>query len=86
MKEASRQALTASQYRLEGDAPGRTAASAEKARMPAETSNALRALGWNIVEGELWSGTHAIQVTPKGLVGGADPREEGKAVALPALP
>jgi gamma-glutamyltranspeptidase/glutathione hydrolase len=59
---------------------------AEKARMPAETSNALRALGWNIVEGELWSGTHAIQVTPKGLVGGADPREEGKAIALPAAP
>ncbi len=59
---------------------------AEKSRMPAETSNALRALGWNIVEGELWSGTHAIQVTPKGLVGGADPREEGKAIALPALP
>ena len=29
MKEASRQALTASQYRLEGDAPGRTAASAD---------------------------------------------------------
>ena len=59
---------------------------AETSRMPAETSNALRALGWNIVEGELWSGTHAIHVTPTGLVGGADPREEGKAIALPAKP
>lgn len=56
----------------------------EKSRMPAETSAALRGLGWKIVEEDLGSGTHVIQVTPQGLIGGADPREEGKAVALPA--
>lgn len=54
----------------------------EAARMPAAISSGLRALGWNIVEGELLSGTHVIQVTPQGLVGGADPRLEGRAVAL----
>lgn len=57
---------------------------AEKGRMPPATSDAMRKLGWNVVEQDLWSGTHVIQVTPDGLVGGADPREEGKAVALPA--
>lgn len=56
----------------------------ETSFMAPEMSAALRALGWNIVEGELYSGTHAIQVTPQGLVGGADPRLEGQAVVLPA--
>ena len=55
----------------------------EKGRMAPAISDALRKLGWKIVEDELWSGTHVIQVTPHGLVGGADPREEGKAIALP---
>lgn len=55
----------------------------EKGRMAPAMSDALRKLGWKIVEDELWSGTHVIQVTPHGLVGGADPREEGKAIALP---
>lgn len=56
----------------------------ERARMAPAMSDALRKLGWKIMEDELWSGTHVIQVTPHGLVGGADPREEGKAIALPA--
>ena len=41
-------------------------------------------LGWRMTPEDLNSGTHVILVTPQGLVGGADPREEGKAVALPA--
>lgn len=54
----------------------------EAGLMPAAISKGLRQLGWNIVEGELLSGTHVIQVTPQGLVGGADPRLEGRAVQL----
>jgi len=57
----------------------------EKGRMTPAMSDALRKLGWGIVEDPLWSGTHVIQVTPQGLLGGADPRLEGRAVALPAL-
>lgn len=56
----------------------------EQARMDPAMSEALRKLGWKIVDAPLYSGTHAIQVTPNGLAGGADPREEGKAIALPA--
>ncbi len=55
----------------------------EKSYMAPAMADALRKLGWNIVEDALGSGTHVIQVTPNGLVGGADPREEGKAIALP---
>lgn len=54
----------------------------EAGRMPAAISAGLRQLGWSIVEGELLSGTHVIQVTPQGLLGGADPRLEGRAVQL----
>lgn len=57
---------------------------AEKGFMDPAMAGELRKLGWNIVEDGLWSGTHVVQVTPQGLLGGADPREEGKAVALPA--
>jgi gamma-glutamyltranspeptidase/glutathione hydrolase len=53
---------------------------------PADLLQALRGLGWQITDGGLYSGTHVIQVTPQGLVGGADPRLEGKAAALPAQP
>lgn len=56
----------------------------EASRMPKEMANALRGLGWRMTPEGLYSGTHIILVTPQGLVGGADPREEGKAVALPA--
>ena len=55
-------------------------------RMSPEMLEALRGLGWQITDGGLYSGTHVIQVTPQGLVGGADPRLEGKAAALPAQP
>ena len=56
----------------------------EISRMPKEISDALSGLGWRMTPEGLYSGTHVIQVTPQGLVGGADPREEGKALALPA--
>ncbi len=59
---------------------------AEAGYVPAPTIEAMRQRGWTIVEGPLWSGTYAIQVTPEGLIGGADPRQEGKAIALPAQP
>jgi gamma-glutamyltranspeptidase/glutathione hydrolase len=52
--------------------------------LPPEISSALGKLGWNIVPDDLYSGTHVILVTPQGLAGGADPREEGVAKALPA--
>jgi gamma-glutamyltranspeptidase/glutathione hydrolase len=54
----------------------------ERARMPAATSDALRRLGWDVVDSDLYSGTHVIQVTPDGLLGGADPRLEGTAAKL----
>lgn len=56
----------------------------ERGRMPASMVEALRRLGWNVIEADMYGGTHAIQVTPDGLRGGADPRLEGVAVALPA--
>ena len=56
----------------------------ETSRLPKEVSDALLALGWRMTPDDLYSGSHMIQVTPQGLLGGADPREEGKAVALPA--
>ena len=56
----------------------------ETSRMAPSMTDALRKLGWKIVDEGLYSGTHVIQVTPNGLAGGADPREEGVAIALPA--
>lgn len=53
---------------------------AERGRLPAAIIDGLRQLGWNVVESDLYSGTHLIQVTADGLVGGADPRLEGRAV------
>jgi gamma-glutamyltranspeptidase/glutathione hydrolase len=58
----------------------------EQSRMAPAIAGELRRRGWNVVEDALLSGTHAIQVTPAGLVGGADPRLEGRAVALPSQP
>lgn len=51
----------------------------EKARMASAITAALRARGWNLVDDVPISGTHVILVTPQGLLGGADPREEGAA-------
>jgi gamma-glutamyltranspeptidase/glutathione hydrolase len=56
----------------------------ERGRMPAATIDALLRRGWDVVESDLYSGTHLIHVTPDGLVGGADPRLEGRAVKLAA--
>jgi gamma-glutamyltranspeptidase/glutathione hydrolase len=57
---------------------------AERGRMPRATIEALRGLGWDVIEADMYGGTHVIQVTPDGLRGGADPRLEGVATALPA--
>lgn len=54
----------------------------ERGRMPAAITQALRQLGWSVVEADMYGGTHLIQVTPEGLVGGADPRLEGRAEAV----
>lgn len=44
----------------------------------AELKPALEAKGHKVVLRDLNSGIHAIEVTDKGLLGGADPRREGK--------
>ena len=49
----------------------------EQGRWPAATLEALRARGHEVVERELTSGLQAIQITPSGWSGGADPRREG---------
>jgi gamma-glutamyltranspeptidase/glutathione hydrolase len=49
----------------------------ERGRFPARTLDALRALGHAVIEIELTSGLQAIQRTPEGWFGGADPRREG---------
>jgi gamma-glutamyltranspeptidase/glutathione hydrolase len=56
----------------------------ETSRMAPTMVEALKRLGWKIGGDGLYSGTHVIQVTPNGLVGGADPRLEGVAKGLPA--
>jgi len=56
--------------------------SIEAARMPQPMSDKLKALGWRVSLDPHYSGTHAILVTPQGLLGGADPRLEGQAIAL----
>ena len=49
----------------------------EAGRFPAATAEALRARGHIVSEMELTSGLQAIQRTPGGWYGGADPRREG---------
>ena len=49
----------------------------EEKRFPASTVEALRARGHEVREQELTSGLQAIQRTPTGFFGGADPRREG---------
>jgi gamma-glutamyltranspeptidase/glutathione hydrolase len=49
----------------------------EAGRFPAATVEALRARGHRVIEVELTSGLQAIQRTPAGWHGGADPRREG---------
>jgi gamma-glutamyltranspeptidase/glutathione hydrolase len=49
----------------------------EKGRFPQATVQALQARGHAVVETELTSGLQALQRTPQGGFGGADPRREG---------
>jgi|CXWK01.1.fsa_nt_gi gamma-glutamyltranspeptidase/glutathione hydrolase len=49
----------------------------EAGRFPAATVEALRARGHRVIETALPSGVQAIQRTPAGWHGGADPRREG---------
>lgn len=49
----------------------------EKGRFPAATAEALKARGHQVVEADLTSGLQALQRTPGGWFGGADPRREG---------
>ncbi|MGV6847328.1 MAG: gamma-glutamyltransferase [Marinibacterium sp.] len=45
-----------------------------------DLAGSLAGLGYDIKERALTSGLHAIEITPTGLLGGADPRREGVAV------
>ena len=49
----------------------------EKGRFSTATIDALKARGHDVVEADLTSGLQAIQRTPRGWFGGADPRREG---------
>ncbi len=49
----------------------------ERGRFPAATLQALQARGHAVQEVELTSGVHAVQRTPRGWAGAADPRREG---------
>ncbi|SDK02294.1 gamma-glutamyltransferase [Pseudomonas indica] len=49
----------------------------EAGRFPAATVEALKARGHQVSETEMTSGLQAIQRTPQGWFGGADPRREG---------
>ena len=49
----------------------------EEQRFPADTIAQLNARGHQVTELALPSGIQAIQSTPQGLFGGADPRREG---------
>lgn len=49
----------------------------EEKRFPEQTLKALQARGHEVREMPLPSGLQAIEVTPKGFFGGADPRREG---------
>ncbi len=49
----------------------------ERGQFPPATLQALRERGHNVIEFDLTSGLQAIQRTPTGWYGGADPRREG---------
>jgi gamma-glutamyltranspeptidase/glutathione hydrolase len=53
----------------------------EKGRFPPATIEALRARGAEVREQAMTSGVQAIQRTPAGFFGGADPRRDGQAAA-----
>lgn len=49
----------------------------ERGRFPATTIDALRTRGAEVREARMPSGTQVIERTPRGYLGGADPRREG---------
>ena len=49
----------------------------ERDRFPESTVQALKARGHQVIELDLTSGLQAIEKTPWGWFGGADPRREG---------
>ncbi|MGF1623749.1 MAG: gamma-glutamyltransferase [Alphaproteobacteria bacterium] len=51
----------------------------EQNTVAASLAEPLQAMGHEVMVRDLNSGLHAIQVTPDGLLGGADPRREGAA-------
>lgn len=52
----------------------------EKDTAAAELAETMRARGHRVTVMDLNSGLHGIEVTPAGLIGGADPRREGVAI------
>jgi gamma-glutamyltranspeptidase/glutathione hydrolase len=58
----------------------------EEQRLPPGVADALRARGWQLRQSSVLevSGLHAILVTEDGLVGGYDPRREGRVDRIPA--
>lgn len=52
----------------------------EKGTSAEELADDLAALGYEVTAKDLNSGLHGIAWTPKGMVGGADPRREGVAI------
>ena len=52
----------------------------EKDSAQAQQKDALEAMGFKVNLRALTSGLHGIDVTPTGLLGGADPRREGIAL------
>ena len=50
----------------------------EQKRFPALTLQGLKSKGHEVIELPMPSGLQAIEVTPSGFLGGADPRREGK--------
>ena len=54
----------------------------EKGKTITALASELTAKGHKVVIRDLNSGVHAIEVTENGLIGGADPRREGKVLGL----
>ncbi|MER0236680.1 gamma-glutamyltransferase [Fulvimarina sp. MAC8] len=52
----------------------------EEETVAANLAASLVALGYEVTVGDLNSGLHIIEMTPEGLIGGADPRREGVAI------
>jgi gamma-glutamyltranspeptidase/glutathione hydrolase len=55
----------------------------EENRFPQATIQDLKNKGHEVIELPMPSGLQAIEVTPSGFFGGADPRREGKVMGPP---